>query len=182
MVIFSMVIFKRHCPHLSHRLKGRFGQLILAGMVALLANGSGVVIRSAGSVPTVAISQASAQGIELSAEEVTGYANSILQMDGPRNDALNQIRSLLSGVNFDISQVDMTCPNTRNLNQLPRPVRSEVRGIVVNYCNQARTIVESNGLTVRRFNLITEAHQSDPGLAERIRTVLVQLQQQQSRR
>ncbi|MBD0337651.1 MAG: DUF4168 domain-containing protein [Cyanobacteria bacterium Co-bin13] len=182
MVIFSMVIFNYHCPRLSHRLKGRFGQLMLAGVVALLANGSGVVLQTAGPGPIVTTSQVRAQGIEISAEEVAGYATSVLQMDGPRNDALNQIRSLLSGVNFDISQVDMTCPNTRNLNQLPRPVRSEVRGIVVNYCNQARAIVESNGLTVRRFNLITEAHQGDPGLAERIRTVLVQLQQQQSRR
>lgn len=160
-------------------LPKRFGQLTLAGVVVLLTHLSGVVIEPvSGSLPAVFTSQAMAQDGEVSEEEVKGYAVSVLQMEGPRTEALNQIKSLLSGVSYDISQVDMTCPNTRNLNQLPRQVRNDVREIVVNYCNQARTIVEGNGLTVRRFNSITEAHQSDSALAERIHLVLVQLQQQ----
>jgi hypothetical protein len=182
MVTFSMVSFKRHCPGWFSLLKGRLGQLALAGTAALLANAVGVVVETVGPLPKVAVSQALAQTVQVSEEEVAGYASSVLQMDGPRNEALNQIRSLLAGINFDISQVDMTCPNTRNLSQLPRPVRSEVREIVVNYCNQARTIVERNGLTVRRFNSITEAHQSDPELAGRIRNSMIRQQQEQSRR
>ncbi|HEY9880461.1 MAG TPA: DUF4168 domain-containing protein [Leptolyngbyaceae cyanobacterium] len=157
---------------------GRTYLILLAGVMALLTNVLGVVIQQRGPFLTLETAQALAQGTDVSQEEVQNYAASVLQMDGPRNEALNQIKSLLSRVNYDVSRVDMTCPNTRNLNQLPRQVRNDVREIVVNYCNQARTIVEGNDLTVRRFNTITEAHQSDPALSERIRTALIQLQQQ----
>lgn len=158
--------------------QGRTYPLLLAGVMALLTNVSGVVIQQTGPFPSIGTAEALAQGTDVSPEEVQNYAASVLQMDGPRNEALNQIKTLLSQVNYDIAQVDMTCPNTRNLNQLPRQVRNDVRDIVVNYCNRARTIVEDHDLTVRRFNSITEAHQSDPALSERIRTALIQLQQQ----
>ncbi|HEY9763011.1 MAG TPA: DUF4168 domain-containing protein [Trichocoleus sp.] len=158
--------------------RGHTYSILLAGVMALLTNVSGVVIQQKGPFPTLGVAQALAQGMDVSQEEVQNYAVSVLQMDGPRNEALNQIKTLLSQVNYDIAQVDMTCPNTRSLNQLPRQIRNDVREIVVNYCNRARTIVEGNNLTVRRFNTITEAHQSDPALSERIRTALIQLQQQ----
>jgi hypothetical protein len=119
-----------------------------------------------------------AQENDVSREDITSYAASVLEMDPYRTEAYTQIKNLLSGVDHDMSAVDMSCTGTANLSQLPRDVRSEVRSIIVNYCNQASSIVQRNGLTVRQFNAITAAYPQDPGLAEQIRTALIQIQQQ----
>jgi Domain of unknown function (DUF4168) len=161
-------------------LKPASWRWLMAAVMAVGLNAAGLAPELAAGSITAGLKPALAQSDAVSEAEIRGYANSVLQMDSPRTAALNQIQALLSGVNYNPAQVDMTCPNTRNLNQLPRQVRSEVREIIVNYCNQARAIVEENGLTVRRFNSITEAHQSDTALAERIRTALIQIQQSQS--
>jgi hypothetical protein len=126
----------------------------------------------------VTLGAAWAQDSGASAEEITGYAASVLQMDGPRNEAYSQIKTLLTGTGVDIASIDMSCTGTANLNQLPRNLRNTVRTVVVNYCNQASTIVQANGLTVRRFNAITAAYPQDPALAEQIRTAMIELQQQ----
>lgn len=119
-----------------------------------------------------------AQSDAISSNEITSYAASVLEMDPYRTEAYTQIKNLLSGIDHDMSAVDMSCTGTANLNQVPRDVRSEVRDIIVDYCNQASNIVQRNGLTVRQFNAITAAYPQDPGLAEQIRTALIQIQQQ----
>ncbi|MEA5452290.1 DUF4168 domain-containing protein [Leptolyngbya sp. CCNP1308] len=167
--------------HLStHPLSVHRRTLALAAAIAslaVLAGGAGVSLpTTTGSVTLGAA--AWAQDSSVSSEEVTGYAASVLEMDTPRNEAFSQIKTLLTGTSYDISSIDMSCTGTANLNQLPRNLRSDVRTIVVNYCNQASTIVQSNGLTVRRFNAITSAYPQDPALAEQIRAAMVQLQQQ----
>ncbi|MBE9111605.1 DUF4168 domain-containing protein [Nodosilinea sp. LEGE 07298] len=127
---------------------------------------------------TVTLGTAWAQDSSVSQEEVISYATSILEMDAPRNEALSQIRTLLTGTGQDLASIDMSCTGTANLNQLPRNLRNSVRTVVVNYCNQASDIVEANGLTVRRFNAITAAHPQDPALTDQIRSAMIELQQQ----
>lgn len=119
-----------------------------------------------------------AQGSNVSSEEIMGYARSVLEMDGPRNTAYNEIKALLTGTNYDVTALQMRCNETPNLNPLPRRLRRQVRSILVNYCNQAGDIVRANGLRVDQFNAITAAYPEDATLAEQIRTVLIQLQQQ----
>ncbi len=165
---------------LTHPLSIHPRRLAMAAAIAsltVLASGAGVAIPTATSSVTLGAA-AWAQDSGVSAEEVVGYAASVLEMDAPRNEAFSQIKTLLTGTSHDISSIDMSCTGTANLNQLPRNLRSDVRTIIVNYCNQASTIVQSNGLTVRRFNTITAAHPQDPALAEQIRAAMVQLQQQ----
>ncbi|MFZ4641051.1 MAG: DUF4168 domain-containing protein [Nodosilinea sp.] len=118
-----------------------------------------------------------AQSLQVSPEEVMNYARSVLEMDGPRTQAYNQIKTLLSGANYDINAIDMRCTATANLNQLPRRIRREVREIVIGYCNRASDIVRTNGLKVEQFNAITAAYPQDQALAEQIRTALMQMQQ-----
>ncbi|HSM80463.1 MAG TPA: DUF4168 domain-containing protein [Nodosilinea sp.] len=147
-----------------------------AACLSLLSGGSALELtvgRAQVSLGAAAQAQAA-----ISPEEVTGYAASVLQMDAPRNEAYSQIKTLLTGTSQDISSIDMSCAGTANLNQLPRNLRSSVRTIVVDYCNQASSIVQANGLTVRQFNAITTAYPQDPALASQIRDAMVQLQQQ----
>ena len=150
--------------------------MLVAGLTSGLLCGLGL---PAGWMPPAAlwsIPAAIAQAT-VTNEEVTQYARAVLQMDAYRSEAYTQIKDLLLGVNVDISAVDMSCTNTRDLSDVPRRVRRDVEKIVVDYCNQARAIVEDNGLNARRFNEITAAHRDDAALAERIRREMLRLQE-----
>jgi hypothetical protein len=119
-----------------------------------------------------------AQDINVSPEEIMGYARSVLEMEGPRTAAYNEIQALLAGTNVNINSISLRCNATNSLNQLPRNLRNDVRTIVVNYCNQASQIVQANGLRNERFDAITAAYPQDSTLAEQIRAALMQIQQQ----
>ncbi|MFH7245189.1 MAG: DUF4168 domain-containing protein [Spirulina sp.] len=119
-----------------------------------------------------------AQDINVSPEEIMGYARSVLEMEGPRTEAYNDIQALLAGTNVNINSISLRCTATNSLNQLPRNLRNDVRTIVVNYCNQASQIVQANGLRNERFDAITAAYPQDATLAEQIRAALMQIQQQ----
>lgn len=110
-------------------------------------------------------------------EEIRQYARSVLQMDAYRNEAYTEIKDLLLTVDVDISSVTLGCTNS-DLPGVPRRVRRQVEEIMINYCNQARDIVEGNGLTAERFNEITAAHREDEALAERIRAELARQQEE----
>jgi hypothetical protein len=170
---FMPPLFRSRYP-----LVGRLGVATALASITLMAGAINVSLPSrlgGGAFGTPAMAQDRGA---VTPEEIRGYAASVLQMDAPRNEAYGQIRTLLSGTNQDISGIDMSCTGTANLNQLPRNLRSSIRAIVVNYCNQASEIVQANGLKVRRFNAITAAYPQDPALAEQIRAAMVQLQQQ----
>ncbi len=113
----------------------------------------------------------------ISDPEIDQYANAVLQMDPARSEAYTQIANQLLAANIDLNRVNLGCAHS-NLSAAPRALRQEVEALRVGYCNQARDIVEQNGLTAQRFNEITAAHREDANLAERIRQALVRLQQQ----
>jgi hypothetical protein len=146
--------------------------------VALLAQGVPLSLPTAGHNPVRWGAAAWAQGINVSPDEIMGYARSVLEMEEPRTTAYNEIRALLTGTNVDINSISLRCTDTNSLNQLPRNLRSNVRTIVVNYCNQASQIVQANGLRNERFDAITAAYPQNDTLAEQIRAALMQIQQQ----
>ncbi|MEO0541248.1 MAG: DUF4168 domain-containing protein [Cyanobacteria bacterium P01_A01_bin.105] len=110
-------------------------------------------------------------------EEITNYAEAVLTMDAGRQQAYAQISDIMVSEQLDVANYTLTCPNAQTLNDVPNRLRSRVRPILIGYCNGARTIVEESGLTVRRFNAITEAHRSDDELSQRIRDEILTLQQ-----
>lgn len=109
---------------------------------------------------------ASAQSI--SDSEITSYARSVVAIEPLRQSAFEQIKQITGSANVPA----IACHRPSSLNDLPDNIRS----IAVNYCNQAISIVESNNLTITRFNEITVAHQSDPALSDRIQQAILQLQ------
>jgi hypothetical protein len=116
---------------------------------------------------------------DVSNEEITQYALAVLEMDPYRNEAYTEIKDLLMTVDMDISEVTVSCSDTQDISRVPRSIRRQVREILVDYCNQAQDIVEANGLNSRRFNEITQAHETDEALFERIQQELIRLQQAQ---
>lgn len=102
------------------------------------------------------------------AEEIRNYARAVLGMEPRRQAAYEEIRSTTG----DTVPV-VVCNQNRSINQLS----AEIRAIAVNYCTQAKAIIESNGLTVSQFNEITQQQQSNAQLKQQIQNELLRLQQ-----
>lgn len=108
------------------------------------------------------IAQAQAQQ-EFTSDEIQSYARAVLGMEPRRQTAYDEIRQII-GDNVPV----VVCHQTRTINGLEQ----DVRAIAVNYCSQAKVIIESNALTISRFNEITLAQQSDPQLKQQIQDEL----------
>lgn len=104
----------------------------------------------------------------VSETEVTNYAQAVLSMEPARQTAFNQIKKMIGAA--DVPSI--VCHKPESLNALP----SKAQEIAVNYCNQSKDIVESNGLTITRFNTITVNMQNNPNLKTRIHNELLRLQ------
>jgi hypothetical protein len=114
--------------------------------------------------PSIGTSSALAQGI--TPEEISNYARSILAIEQQRSQAYQEVEAILRYV----PAID--CRNTDSVNQLDR----DVRVIVVNYCEGSKNLVINNGLTITRFNEITETVKTNPELETRLREALSRLQ------
>ena len=108
-------------------------------------------------------------------EEISNYAASILAMEDIRRKAFVDISQLMDIAKEDVTRYDLRCLSTDGLKTLPRTVRSQVRRVLINYCNDAQEIVLDAGLTVQVFNRITVNHQKDEELANQIKSEIVRL-------
>lgn len=110
-----------------------------------------------------------AQAQTVSAAELRNYAQSVLSIEPIRQTAYNEIKRISnSGVVPAIA-----CHRPSSLNSLNRNIRE----IAINYCNRSIEIVESNDLTITRFNAITSALQNDDALQSRIQEEMIRIQQ-----
>jgi Domain of unknown function (DUF4168) len=149
------------------RLNRMLRQSLFAGVISAAALASGWAPGLYGHSPTLVFG-AQAQAQEISAQEITSYARSVLAIEPGRKGAYDEIKSIAGG-----SVPRVVCNETKAINGLP----GNVRGIAVNYCDQAKKIIESNGLTVTRFNKITLLQQANPAIKQQIQAELLRLQQ-----
>ena len=104
----------------------------------------------------------------VSSQEVQSYARSVLAMEPYRETAFTKIQQVTGSADIPV----VACHRPSSLNNLPE----NIRGIAIDYCNQAISIVERNGLTITRFNQITVAHQSDATLRNQIQAEICKIQ------
>lgn len=109
------------------------------------------------------------QSPEFSETEIRNYARAVLGIEPRRQTAYNEIQGIV-GAGKSIPPV--VCNETQTINRLDKAVRD----IAVNYCTQAKSIIETNELTIGRFNEITQRQQADPALQKRIQSELQNLQ------
>ena len=100
--------------------------------------------------------------------ELENYARSVLAIENIRQSAYNDIKQIVGSNDTPA----ISCNKQDSLNKLP----DNIQGIAVNYCNQSKKIVESNGLTIARFNAITVKIQEDADLKGQIQAELIRLQ------
>jgi len=89
-----------------------------------------------------------------------------MAMELGRQNAYNEIKKLVG------TPPNIECSKPDSLNALP----ANAKAIAVNYCNQSRKIVESNGLTIETFNQITVNMQKDPALQAQIQKIMLDIQ------
>ncbi|MDX2100735.1 MAG: DUF4168 domain-containing protein [Leptolyngbyaceae cyanobacterium bins.59] len=101
--------------------------------------------------------------------ELKNYARVVMAIEPIRQTAYSEIKRLIG----DREVPPIICNKQESLKNLP----TNTRNIAVNYCNQSKRVVESNGLTIARFNAITaRLQQGDEALEKRIQTELLRLQ------
>lgn len=101
--------------------------------------------------------------------EVKKYAQIVIKMETPRQQAYDKIKNIF-GNSGKIPKI--VCNDPKSFGELP--VRA--KKIANNYCKESRTIVESHGLSIGRFNEITEAAQKDPKIQDKIYKELIREQ------
>lgn len=153
-------------PHLNRVLLrflvvGGFATLGLCGLAPDLSGRSSAL---------VFISAAYAQGA--SDPEVTNYAQAVLEMEPIRQTAFDRIKKMIGSE--DIPPI--VCHKSESLGALP----NNARNTALDYCNQSQKIVESNGLSIARFNAITVDMQNDPNFKKRIQDEMIRIQQASS--
>ncbi|MGL5060417.1 MAG: DUF4168 domain-containing protein [Microcoleus sp.] len=149
------------------RLNRILRQSLLTGMLTAAALASGWAPGLYADSPTPVFGSA-ARAQEISNEEISSYARAVLAIEPRRVEVYNEIKGIVGG-----SVPRVVCNETREINRLS----GNVRGIAVNYCQQAKKIIESNGLTVGRFNQLTLLQQANPAVKQRIQAELLRLQQ-----
>ncbi|WP_424411148.1 DUF4168 domain-containing protein [Microcoleus sp.] len=142
-------------------------QSLFAGIMSAAALAGGWIPGLYGQSPSLGFG-ASAQAQEISNAEITSYARSLLAIEPRRVEAYNEIKGMAGG-----SVPRVVCNETQEINRLS----GGVRGIAVNYCQQAKKVIETNGLTVSRFNQLTLLLQANPAVKQRIQAELLRLQQ-----
>lgn len=102
-----------------------------------------------------------------SAQDVTNYARTVLALEPARKDALGRIERILGKVPA------IVCSDSKTIDALS----GDARTIAVNFCNESKKIVESNGLTINTFNQMTATVQNDSALQQRIQQEMIRIQQ-----
>lgn len=148
--------FKRHCVH-----------SVIVATLASVGILSGIVPGLSGNSPQL-VSSNSAYAQDISKSELTNYAKAVLAIEPLRLSAYDEIKKIVGSV------PSLVCDPKQISRGLPR----NAQGIAINYCNQSKKIVESNDLTIARFNNITVQLQSDSNFQKKVQNELIRLQRQ----
>jgi hypothetical protein len=146
-------------PHTSntfHRLSRPLLLGILTGMSGILI---GVVPDFTVSQPNLLFSSA-ARADEFSDADLRNYATALMQIEPIRQSALAQVRASTGGT---LPNLVCNQPNTME------GLNTEAKSLFVNYCNKCETIASSRGLSIERFNQITQSVRSNSQLQNKVR-------------
>jgi hypothetical protein len=138
--------------------------------VAVLT-GLAMILAGCGSPPASESQTPNSPATPVSAKDVENYARAIWQIEQKRREAYGEIQQITQNQSFS----DFTCTQPKQIAALA----NDLEKIAVNYCNQAKKIGESQGLTMTKFNEITRNAQSSPELQQRIQNEIVRLQSKQ---
>lgn len=144
---------------------------ILSTMSCFAGLTPSISLKSAAILDFKSAASAQQSAPSLSAAEITNYARSLLDIEPLRQESYNQIKQRLTGRQ---QMPAIICSDPNSVNNLPR----EIRQSAIDYCQKSIQIVETNGLTISRFNEITNLLTENTRILEQITTELLRLQTQ----
>lgn len=146
-------------PHAPKTFR-RLSRPLLLGILTSL---SGILV---GAVPDFTASQPSllfgsaARADEFSEADLRNYAIALMAIEPIRQSALTQVRASAGG----------TLPNlVCNQPSTMEGLNTEAKSLFVNYCNKCEAIASSRGLSIEKFNQITQSVRSNSQLQGQVR-------------
>ncbi|MBD2484512.1 DUF4168 domain-containing protein [Planktothrix sp. FACHB-1365] len=107
------------------------------------------------------------ESFNYSEDNIRNYARAALALESRRHEVANEIKKIVG----DVPRI--ICDQPTSFRALP----GNAPQLAVSYCDQAKQIIESKGLTVSLFNDMTRSQQSDPRFRQRIQAEILQLLQ-----
>jgi Domain of unknown function (DUF4168) len=133
--------------------------LLLGIITVLLGILTGAVPDFTAAEPSLFFSS-SARADEFSDVDLRNYAVALMEIEPIRQSALAQVRASIGGT---LPNLVCNQPNTME------GLNSDAKSLFVKYCNQCESIAASRGLSIERFNQITQSVRSNPQLQNRVR-------------
>jgi hypothetical protein len=132
---------------------------IVTGMLSILG---GIVPDLTASQPSLMFSSA-ARADEYTDADLRNYAAALMEIEPIRQSALTQVRASAGGT---LPNLVCNQPNTME------GLNSEAKALFINYCDRCESIASSRGLSIERFNQITQSVRSTPQLQNRVRSFM----------
>lgn len=102
-------------------------------------------------------------------EEVKKYAQTAIEIEKNRQQTYDKIKNIF-GNGDNIPKI--LCNDPKSFSDLP----GNAKKIADNFCKRSEEIVEKNGLSVKRFNQITEASNKDKRIEKQIYDAVIKQQ------
>lgn len=128
-----------------------------SGLDIILKNGSGN-----NQLQISAVGQAQAYNDQ----QLEKYAEAVIAIEKLRQNTLGKIQKVLGSQ--EVPKV--ACNRSQSYEALP----SDARSLIIKYCNRSKEIVQKKGLTVSKFNQITEKMKSNPELKQKVQQKMLQ--------
>jgi hypothetical protein len=149
-------------PHIRSSFYHLSRPLLLGIITSCLGILGGIVPDFTAAQPS-AYFNSSARADEFSDPDLRNYAAALMQIEPARQSALTQV-SRANGGNLP----NLVCNQPATMESL----NSEAKSLFVKYCNQCESIAASRGLSIDKFNQITQAVRANPQLQERVRSFM----------
>lgn len=149
-------------PHIRSKLFSLSGPLIL-GTIASLVSILGGIVPDFTASHSSSLFASAAQADEFSDPDLRNYAAALMQIEPIRQSTLSQVSKANGGA---LPNLVCNQPNTME------GLNSEAKSLFINYCNQCESIAASKGLSIDRFNQITQAVRANPQLQNRVRSFM----------
>ena len=149
-------------PHTPNTFRRLSRPLFLGILTSISGIFIGIVPDFTASQPSLLFSSA-ARADEFSEADLRNYAAALMQIEPIRQSALSQVRASTGGT---LPNLVCNQPNTME------GLNLEAKSLFVNYCNKCETIASSRGLSIERFNQITQSVRSNPQLQNQVRSFM----------
>jgi Domain of unknown function (DUF4168) len=136
---------------------------LLLGTIASLFGILGGIVPDFTAEHPSSLFASAAQADEFSDPDLRNYAAALMQIEPIRQSTLSQVSKANGG-----SLPNLVCSQPNTMEGL----NSEAKSLFINYCNQCESIAASKGLSIDRFNQITQAVRANPQLQNRVRNFM----------